>query len=112
MSALTLKCCVDSGEAANTNFNVFVEIELTTFCTVGEHADNYTTKVVCIQADYAKHMFKLLKENPQAFHATPFLYYPFFKSRHLNKREKNVVLKYYINENFTYYKNDDFELLC
>ena len=40
--ALAPKCCMLSGEAANTNFNVFAltqpGIEPTTFCTRGKHA--------------------------------------------------------------------------
>ena len=48
--ALTHKFCVLSGEAANTNFNVFgltrSLIGPTTFRTRGEHANHYTTEVV------------------------------------------------------------------
>ena len=49
--ALTPKCCVLSGEAAYTNFNVFGStrpgIEPTTFHTRGKHANHYTAKAVC-----------------------------------------------------------------
>ena len=49
---LTPKCCVLSGEAENTNFNVFGVTqpgkEHTTFLTRGEHANHYTTKALPI----------------------------------------------------------------
>ena len=45
--AITPNCCILSGEAANTNFNVvgltLPGIKPMTFHTRGEHAKNYTT---------------------------------------------------------------------
>ena len=44
------KCCVFSGEVANTNLNFFgltwPGIKPTTYCTCGKNSNQYTTKAV------------------------------------------------------------------
>jgi hypothetical protein len=49
--ALSPKCCMLSGEATNTNFIVFIltrsRLEPTIYHTRGQHANHYTTDVVC-----------------------------------------------------------------